>query len=37
MIRSGADVAGIITDDPGQLTSMLAARGYRIPEQFLTE
>jgi len=35
MIDWGVD--GIITDDPGQLISMLAARGYRIPEQFLTE
>jgi len=32
MIAWGVD--GIITDDPGRLISMLAARGYRIPEQF---
>ena len=32
MIDWGVD--GIITDDPGQLISMLAARGYRIPQQF---
>jgi glycerophosphoryl diester phosphodiesterase len=32
MIDWGVD--GIITDDPGRLISMLAARGYRIPQQF---
>ncbi|MFA5269511.1 MAG: glycerophosphodiester phosphodiesterase family protein [Methanoregula sp.] len=32
MIDWGVD--GIITDDPGQLISMLAARGYSIPRRF---
>ena len=27
-------VDGIITDDPGRLISMLAARGYKVPERF---
>lgn len=27
-------VDGIITDDPGQLNSMLAARGYRVPQNY---
>ena len=35
MIDWGVD--GIITDDPGRLISMLAARGYGIPERFATE
>ena len=29
-------VDGIITDDPGQLISMLAARGYAIPKRYTT-
>jgi glycerophosphoryl diester phosphodiesterase len=29
LIEWGVD--GIITDDPGQLISMLAARGYALP------
>ncbi len=32
MIDWGVD--GIITDDPGQLISMLAARGYSLPEKY---
>jgi glycerophosphoryl diester phosphodiesterase len=32
MIEWGVD--GIITDDPGRLTSMLAARGLRVPQRF---
>lgn len=32
MIAWGVD--GIITDDPGRLTSMLAARGYEVPERY---
>ena len=32
MIAWGVD--GIITDDPGRLISMLAARGYKTPQQF---
>ena len=32
MIEWGVD--GIITDDPGRLTSMLAARGMRVPPRF---
>jgi glycerophosphoryl diester phosphodiesterase len=35
MIAWGVD--GIITDDPGRLISMLAARGYGVPERFVTE
>ena len=35
MIDWGVD--GIITDDPGQLISMLAARGYKVPKTFVTE
>ncbi|MFB2862116.1 glycerophosphodiester phosphodiesterase family protein [Aeromonas sp. MdU4] len=30
-------VDGIITDDPGQLISLLAARGYKVPERFDVE
>ncbi len=33
MIDMGVD--GIITDDPGRLISMLAARNYRVPERFI--
>jgi glycerophosphoryl diester phosphodiesterase len=32
MIEWGVD--GIITDDPGRLTSMLAARGWRVPVRY---
>ena len=32
MIEWGVD--GIITDDPGRLTSMFAARGMRVPQRF---
>ncbi|MBF0208800.1 MAG: glycerophosphodiester phosphodiesterase, partial [Oligoflexia bacterium] len=30
-------VDGIITDDPGHLTSMLAARGYEVPLRFILD
>lgn len=32
MIDWGVD--GIITDDPGRLNSMLAARGLRVPDRY---
>lgn len=35
MIEWGVD--GIITDDPGRLASMLAARGMRVPPRFLSD
>ena len=35
LIAWGID--GIITDDPGRLTSMLAARGLRVPPRYLGE
>jgi len=33
----GWGVDGIITDDPGQLLSMLAARGYKVPTRYDTK
>ena len=33
LIKWGVD--GIITDDPGRLISMLAARGYRVPPRYI--
>jgi glycerophosphoryl diester phosphodiesterase len=35
LISWGID--GIITDDPGRLNSMLAARGYRVPKNYVLD